>query len=173
MIYGKEKFKLDIIHGTIREANFPDECFDIVTMLDVLEHVVDPLEELKEVNRVLKKGGLFFMTTPNTSVYIVKARVVKLLPFLAYYKGNFTGTPFKANEFGIPYHINHSTPHTLRGMLLSAGFGSVRFDLCKNNRYYGRHLRGCLRMLYTFLTWVFFKFLRVCIPAEISVCVKK
>lgn len=45
---------------------FPDESFDAVTMLAVFEHVrVDRLVVLvDEIDRVLKEGGVFIMTTP-------------------------------------------------------------------------------------------------------------
>lgn len=39
--------------------------FDIVTAIEVLEHVVEPLEVLKKIHRLLKPGGLFFYTTGN------------------------------------------------------------------------------------------------------------
>jgi 2-polyprenyl-3-methyl-5-hydroxy-6-metoxy-1,4-benzoquinol methylase len=39
--------------------------FDVVTAIEVLEHVVDPLETLTKVRRLLRPGGLFFYTTGN------------------------------------------------------------------------------------------------------------
>ena len=39
---------------------FDKEEFDIVLSFGVLEHVPNDLESLKEINRVLKPGGLFF-----------------------------------------------------------------------------------------------------------------
>lgn len=44
---------------------FDDNLFDIVWAGDIIEHVFDPCGLLKEVNRVLKKGGHLFLTTPN------------------------------------------------------------------------------------------------------------
>ncbi len=96
-LYGKERMGLEIINGTIGDAKFPDEHFDVVTMFDVIEHVEDPIKELKGIRRVLKKDGVFFATTPNLNIYLIKARVVRFFPFLRYYKGNFPGTEFKAN----------------------------------------------------------------------------
>jgi len=43
--------------------------FDIVTAIEVLEHIVDPLEFLTTVYRVLKPGGLFFCTTGNAQPF--------------------------------------------------------------------------------------------------------
>ncbi len=61
---------LDVTVGTLGDAQLPAASFDVVTMLDVIEHLVDPLAELREVYRVLRPGGLLCVETPNwKSVY--------------------------------------------------------------------------------------------------------
>jgi SAM-dependent methyltransferase len=44
---------------------FADGAFDVVTCLDVLEHIDDPLVVLREIHRVLADGGAFLFSTPN------------------------------------------------------------------------------------------------------------
>ncbi len=44
---------------------FRRESFDVVTTLDLLEHLPDPGEAVVEVWRVLKRGGISLITTPN------------------------------------------------------------------------------------------------------------
>jgi SAM-dependent methyltransferase len=39
--------------------------FDVVTAIEVLEHVVEPLEVLGQIRRMLRPGGIFFYTTGN------------------------------------------------------------------------------------------------------------
>lgn len=43
---------------------FSDEQFDVVTMLDTLEHLDDDFLVLNEIHRVLKPGGCFVVTVP-------------------------------------------------------------------------------------------------------------
>ena len=50
---------------------FPDSSFDAVLSSGVLEHVAEPLASLKEVSRVLKDQGYFFVfMLPNKYSYI-------------------------------------------------------------------------------------------------------
>jgi 2-polyprenyl-3-methyl-5-hydroxy-6-metoxy-1,4-benzoquinol methylase len=41
--------------------------FDVVTAIEVLEHVADPLATLRRIRRLLKPGGVFFYTTGNAA----------------------------------------------------------------------------------------------------------
>lgn len=45
---------------------FRESCFEVVVMLDVLEHVGDLEAALRECVRVLRRGGRLLVTTPNT-----------------------------------------------------------------------------------------------------------
>jgi 2-polyprenyl-6-hydroxyphenyl methylase/3-demethylubiquinone-9 3-methyltransferase len=44
---------------------FGDACFDVVSAMDVLEHVEEPNRLIREAARVLKPGGSFFFHTFN------------------------------------------------------------------------------------------------------------
>ncbi len=41
-----------------------DDYFDLIVCTEVLEHVLNPFKAVKEIYRILKKGGLTFVTTP-------------------------------------------------------------------------------------------------------------
>lgn len=43
---------------------FKYESFDVITCMDVLEHITDESETLKKLHRVLKKKGLLIVTVP-------------------------------------------------------------------------------------------------------------
>ena len=45
---------------------YPDAHFDLVIMCETLEHLnFNPLPVIKEINRVMRPGGLFYLTVPN------------------------------------------------------------------------------------------------------------
>lgn len=50
--------------GLAEKLPFADESFDIVTALDVVEHLDDDVSGLKEMNRVLKSGGRTLVFVP-------------------------------------------------------------------------------------------------------------
>ena len=50
-----------------KKLALPDENFDCVTMLAVIEHLDYPWEIIEEIRRVLKPGGLLIFTTPKHS----------------------------------------------------------------------------------------------------------
>ena len=55
----------ELILGDMTCSGLPDEHFDIVISVEVLEHVEKDDLFVKEVHRVLKQNGVFIMTTPN------------------------------------------------------------------------------------------------------------
>jgi 2-polyprenyl-3-methyl-5-hydroxy-6-metoxy-1,4-benzoquinol methylase len=63
--YARREFGLDIEVKPFEELRFAENHFDVVTLWQVLEHVPYPLMVLKEVNRILKPGGLLVVSTPN------------------------------------------------------------------------------------------------------------
>ncbi len=46
---------------------FPDDYFDSIVAFEVVEHVIDVEKLLKELSRVLRKGGVIYISTPNTA----------------------------------------------------------------------------------------------------------
>ncbi|MBI4097261.1 MAG: class I SAM-dependent methyltransferase [Candidatus Levybacteria bacterium] len=78
-----EKFGVDISEHAIAEAKkrlpnatlkvasaenelpFPDSFFDIVICNDVIEHLENPRTALENIRKVLKKGGILYLNTPN------------------------------------------------------------------------------------------------------------
>lgn len=51
---------------------FEDESFDYVISFQVIEHIKQDKEFVKEIWRVLKKGGRFFVSTPNAPMSLTR-----------------------------------------------------------------------------------------------------
>jgi len=63
--YAKKHQKSPVFNGTIEKANFKKKSFDVITLFDVIEHIPDPKNMLKKINKLLKPGGILAITTPN------------------------------------------------------------------------------------------------------------
>lgn len=57
-----EKVLVDMDH---EDLPFPDESFDFITCLEVIEHLIFPERAIDEMARVLKPGGRVVITVPN------------------------------------------------------------------------------------------------------------
>ncbi|MEO8043021.1 MAG: class I SAM-dependent methyltransferase [Acidobacteriota bacterium] len=53
------------IFGDMTKSDIPDDSYDVIVSVEVLEHVEEDELFLDQVRRVLKPGGCFLMTTPN------------------------------------------------------------------------------------------------------------
>ncbi|MGH9967623.1 MAG: methyltransferase domain-containing protein [Pyrinomonadaceae bacterium] len=67
--FGKSKYHLDLRCETLESARFPDQYFDLVTLIDVIEHIEDLRAFVSELGRVAKPGGHVFVSTPNYFAY--------------------------------------------------------------------------------------------------------
>ena len=62
----------ELIEGTLATSNLPHDYFDIVTLWDVIEHLSDPMAEIKHVFQVLKPGGWVVIHTMNIESLFAK-----------------------------------------------------------------------------------------------------
>jgi SAM-dependent methyltransferase len=79
------------------------ECFDVVTMFQVLEHIAPFHEVLKLCHELLRSGGRLIVTVPACEAMLLQPRV--------------TGEPDMP-----PNHINKFTPRSLDIAMTAAGF---------------------------------------------------
>lgn len=64
--YGVKERGVDIFPGTVEEASYPSDSFNVVHCSHLIEHLNDPAAYVEEVYRILKPGGLFICVTPNS-----------------------------------------------------------------------------------------------------------
>lgn len=48
-----------------RRLPFPDDAFDVIESMDVIEHTPDDMDYVRELVRVLAPGGVILLVTPN------------------------------------------------------------------------------------------------------------
>ncbi|MDD4994894.1 MAG: class I SAM-dependent methyltransferase [Patescibacteria group bacterium] len=60
----KQNFLENVDLGDITNIQFPDNFFDVVICLDVLEHVSDDNKAISELKRVVKKEGIIIIFVP-------------------------------------------------------------------------------------------------------------
>lgn len=63
---------LTVFQGYLQDACYPAASFDVVTLMEVIEHLPDPSALLKEVWRVLKPNGVFVVGTGNGASWTVQ-----------------------------------------------------------------------------------------------------
>ncbi len=88
-----------------RGLPFDDATLDGVTLIEVIEHIVNAEDLLRELARVIRPGGWFILTTPNVAHLTYRVRAV-------------TGHPPKQEG----YHYRFFTRKKLADAVTAAGF---------------------------------------------------
>jgi 2-polyprenyl-3-methyl-5-hydroxy-6-metoxy-1,4-benzoquinol methylase len=99
-----------VIVKHLETADLPSGSFDLISLWEVLEHLVDPGLTLSEVRRLLAPGGLLLLMVPN-----VESLVTRLLHE-------------KSNTFGGHSHLNHFSPQTLPALLKKEGLAILEME---------------------------------------------
>ena len=55
----------DVFHGYLSDAPYEPNSFDVVRLNNVIEHTSSPRALLRDIERVLRPGGLLYISTPN------------------------------------------------------------------------------------------------------------
>lgn len=103
---GRTRFGVDLVQGTAETLEFDPAARDAVVMLDVLEHLVDPLATLGRLRRAVHPEGVLALSTVNLASWHARVRRDSW-PWL------------------IRPHLHYFTPETLDAMLTRAGFQLV------------------------------------------------
>ncbi len=105
-----------------------DDTFDLLTALEVTEHIDGVQTFFFEVARVLKSGGYFLFSTPN--ILSLKSRLRFLL------SGNFYSFPPLYNMEGneVSLHITPLTLDQYEYRLRESGFSSIEVETDKWQR---------------------------------------
>lgn len=108
---------IKLVNGDITHLPFPDNTFNKIVMSEVLEHIPNDAEALRQVYRVLKPGGILALTVPNRHYPFWWDPINKTLETLFHThiaQGVFAG--IWAN------HVRLYTRESLRQVMEGAGF---------------------------------------------------
>ena len=62
----------DVVAGVLETADFPPGFFDVVTMLDVFEHIPEPASAMERTGLLLRAGGLLAINTPDSGSLLAR-----------------------------------------------------------------------------------------------------
>jgi len=94
--------------GGLTESTFAGLEFDVITSFEVIEHINNPLDDLRNINRLIRPGGLHYCTTPNFN------------SLLRYHLKD------RYNIITYPEHLSYYTRSTLSLVMEKAGFRKLR-----------------------------------------------
>jgi len=90
------------------DPRFREGAFDVVTMIELLEHLPEPIRFIEDGARLLRRGGLLYLTTPNAGS--LNLRILGL----------------RWSVVSPPEHLILWTVYALRQILNAAGFRVLR-----------------------------------------------
>lgn len=103
--FAREELGLSQVRsGSFADLDYPESSFDVVHMSMVLEHLYEPADALRKINKLLRPGGQFILSVPDISGF--EARLFK----------------DKCYTLQVPQHLSHFSPETLTRFLQDAGF---------------------------------------------------
>jgi len=62
---GEKKIAADLIQGDIFQMPYESNIFDVVLNADVIEHLDNPEDAVREMHRIMRPGGLLLLSTPQ------------------------------------------------------------------------------------------------------------
>ncbi len=107
----RENWNLNIHTDFLENLNLPKNLYDVITMIDVFEHVSNPKELLNKCKELLKSDGIVVIKVPNADYNYFKMQL-----------GRKIGGGSNMDIWDLYEHIVHYTPQTFKKMIESCGF---------------------------------------------------
>lgn len=112
ILEGSQK-QLTFIQGSLDSLDFPDQSFDVIVCLDVLEHTYEPSAVIRQFARVTRPGARVFVTVPNANGELYQRL-----------EEDFRGATFPAM-----LHLHHWEPASLADIFQGCGLEMVEMKL--------------------------------------------
>ncbi|MBI4983233.1 class I SAM-dependent methyltransferase [Candidatus Woesearchaeota archaeon] len=103
-----------------RVNNLSQKEYDLVHAGDVIEHVHEPMDFLREIYSLLKKQGILILSTPDWGKWITRKTQVKPEEHLFYFTKKTLKAIVERSGFEILYLQNCSRRRSIHSLLLSS-----------------------------------------------------
>jgi SAM-dependent methyltransferase len=107
--FAHDQLGLDVLRMPAEQLDLPDQAFDVVVMLEVIEHLFEPRRVLENARGLLRPAGTLVISTPNFNAFSRLA----------------LGSSWAVLSPG--EHLYYFTENSLRVILEATGYDSVRF----------------------------------------------
>lgn len=117
----KEIYGIDLINKTCEE--YIENCntlYDCITILNVLEHLKDPMNIMKMTLRCLKRKAILIIVIPNVDFTIILGMIRSIFGFKDKYMLN--SKIFSQQGFDPPIHLSAFNQRSIRMLLKHAGY---------------------------------------------------
>jgi len=119
--YSISKYNVAVRNCSLESAEFSSEKFDVVTLGAVIEHLYHPEVILKEINRILKPGGILWIDAPNeSSLYNIVGNL--------YFKMQSRDWVTHLSPTFPPYHVQGFTLNSMKTLLANTGYEIESID---------------------------------------------
>lgn len=89
----KKRYGIEIVRGDFLEVDFPENFFNVIALIDIIEHVPKPKETMEKVWKLLKRSGVCVVVTPDVMSLTAKIMGEKWWHFRPAHIGFFSKKP--------------------------------------------------------------------------------
>ncbi|MDR2872197.1 MAG: class I SAM-dependent methyltransferase [Xanthomonadaceae bacterium] len=86
--YARKTFAIDVHLGPIESVDIPAASLDCIVMMDVMEHLPDPMASMSHIQTLLKPDGIFLIQMPNFCEDRYETLIETQNPFLVQLKAD-------------------------------------------------------------------------------------
>ena len=132
--YSRNELGLNVSDKPLPRPDWQDNCYDVITLFYVIEHLQDPKSVLREARRLLRRDGLLLLRWPHTAPIAVLTR-----PWAD-----------RLKLYQAPSHLFDFSPMTIYKILDQLEFREIRTTVCgwtkpaTKGAYLAARFFGCL-----------------------------
>jgi 2-polyprenyl-3-methyl-5-hydroxy-6-metoxy-1,4-benzoquinol methylase len=102
-----KQFGENIHHGTLYDHKFGHNFFSVITMIELIEHLADPVYAISQCFELLQKNGVLVIQTANMN-------------------GKQAKDLGKEYEYFMPGHLSYFTAENITSLLKKTGFRKIK-----------------------------------------------